>query len=117
VDIKISAKKNLGYYELKKHKPWFDKGCSKLLDRRKQAKQHRFKDPSTTNCDNLNNIRHEVNRHFWDKKREYLKDKIKELAMNSKNKNVRNLYRGTHKFKSSYQPRSNIVKDERIFIC
>jgi hypothetical protein len=31
-DIKISAKQNLGYYELKKHKPWFDKGCSKLLD-------------------------------------------------------------------------------------
>jgi hypothetical protein len=26
--IKISAKDNLGYYELKKHQPWFDKGCS-----------------------------------------------------------------------------------------
>jgi hypothetical protein len=29
VNIKISAKKSLGYYELKKHKPWFDEGCSK----------------------------------------------------------------------------------------
>jgi hypothetical protein len=28
---------------------------------------------------------------FWDKKREHLEDKINELAMNSKNKNVRNL--------------------------
>jgi hypothetical protein len=36
--IKITAKENLGYFELKKHKPWFDKGCSKLLDQRKQAK-------------------------------------------------------------------------------
>jgi hypothetical protein len=26
------------YYELKNHKPWFDEGCSKLLDQRKQAK-------------------------------------------------------------------------------
>jgi hypothetical protein len=25
-NIKISAKENLGYYELKKHKPWFE-GC------------------------------------------------------------------------------------------
>jgi hypothetical protein len=25
-NIKTSAKQNLGYYELKKHKPWFDKG-------------------------------------------------------------------------------------------
>jgi hypothetical protein len=28
-NIKISAKESLGYYELKKHKPWFYKGCSK----------------------------------------------------------------------------------------
>jgi hypothetical protein len=37
-NIKISAKESLGYIELKKHKPWFDEGCSKLLDQRKQAK-------------------------------------------------------------------------------
>jgi hypothetical protein len=37
-NIKISAKESLGYYEVKKHKPWFGKGCSKLLTQRKQAK-------------------------------------------------------------------------------
>jgi hypothetical protein len=31
-NIKITAKESLGYYELKKHKPWFDEGCSVLLD-------------------------------------------------------------------------------------
>jgi hypothetical protein len=31
-NIKISAKESLGYYELKKRTPWFDEGCSKLLD-------------------------------------------------------------------------------------
>jgi hypothetical protein len=35
VNIKISAKESPGYYELKKHKPWFDEGCSKLLDQRR----------------------------------------------------------------------------------
>jgi hypothetical protein len=34
----ISAKDNLSYYELKKHKPMYDEGCSELLDQRKQAK-------------------------------------------------------------------------------
>jgi hypothetical protein len=29
-NIKISAKESLGYYELKKTKPWFIEGCSKL---------------------------------------------------------------------------------------
>jgi hypothetical protein len=37
-NIKISTKESLGYYELKKHKPWFNEGCSELLDQRKQAK-------------------------------------------------------------------------------
>jgi hypothetical protein len=37
-NIKISAKESLAYFDLKKHKPWLDKGCSKLLDKRKQAK-------------------------------------------------------------------------------
>jgi hypothetical protein len=31
-NIKISAKESLGYYEFRKHKPWYDRGCSKLLD-------------------------------------------------------------------------------------
>jgi hypothetical protein len=46
------------------------------------------------NGDNLNNVRHEASRYFRNKKREYLKDKINELAMNSKNKNIKYLYRG-----------------------
>jgi hypothetical protein len=37
-NIKISAKESLGYYELKKHKPWFDKGCSELSDQMKLVK-------------------------------------------------------------------------------
>jgi hypothetical protein len=37
-NIKISAKESLGYCELKKHKPWFDEACSKLVDQRKQTK-------------------------------------------------------------------------------
>jgi hypothetical protein len=37
-NIKISVKESLGYYELKRHTPWFDEGCSELLDQRKQAK-------------------------------------------------------------------------------
>jgi hypothetical protein len=35
--MKTLAQEILGYYELKKHKPWFDEGCSTLLNQRKQA--------------------------------------------------------------------------------
>jgi hypothetical protein len=46
------------------------------------------------------------------KKRQYQKDKIDKLATNSKNKNIRDLYRGKNDFTRGYHPRSNFVKDE-----
>jgi hypothetical protein len=98
-NIRVSAKESLGYYELKQHKPWFDEGCSELSDKRKQAKLQWLQDPSEINGDNLNNVRREASRHFKNKKREYLKGKINELGTNSKNKNIRDLYRGINEFK------------------
>jgi hypothetical protein len=71
-----------------------------------------LQDPNGINGDNLNNVRCEASRHFRNKKRKYRKDKINELAMNSKNKNIKDLYRGINEFKSCYQHRSNLVKDE-----
>jgi hypothetical protein len=34
-NVKIFAKGNIGYYELKKHMPWLDEGSPELLDQRK----------------------------------------------------------------------------------
>jgi hypothetical protein len=60
-NINISARESLGYYELRKHKPWFEEGCSRLLNQRKRAKLHWLQDPSETNGDNLNIVRPEAN--------------------------------------------------------
>ena len=46
------------------------------------------------------------------KKKAYLRAKIVEFETNSKIQNIRDLYRGTNDFKE-YQPRCNIVKDEK----
>jgi hypothetical protein len=48
-NINISTKESLGHYELKQHKRWFDKECSKLLDRRKQAQLQGLQNPSQMN--------------------------------------------------------------------
>jgi prefoldin subunit 5 len=100
-NIKILAKENRK-----------DEGCSKLLDQRKQAKLQLLQDPRQIDGDNLNNIIHEANRRFVNKKRESLEDKINELAKNSNNENIRDLYRGVNEFNKGYQPRSNLVKGE-----
>jgi hypothetical protein len=99
---------------MKKHKPWFDEGCSILLDQREKANLQWLQDPSEINGDNLNNGRRKASRHFRNKKREYLKEKTNELATNNKNKNIRDLCREIYQFNRGYRPRSNLVKDENI---
>jgi hypothetical protein len=42
----------------------------------------------------MSNIRWEASKHFRNKGKEYLKDKINELESNSRNENIRDLYRG-----------------------
>jgi len=70
-------------------------------------------DPSQSNVDNPNYVRRDASRHFRKKKKAYLKAKIEKLETNSKNKNIRDLYRGINDFKKVYQPRTNIVKDDK----
>jgi hypothetical protein len=50
-----------------------------------------LQDPSEINGDNLKNVRREASRYFRNEKRQYMKDRINELATNSKNKNIRDL--------------------------
>jgi hypothetical protein len=71
-----------------------------------------LQDPSQIFGDAFNNIIHEGSRHFRNKKRKYLRDKINELATKSKNKNIRDLWGGIKEFKKGYQLRSNLVNDE-----
>jgi hypothetical protein len=75
-----------------------------LVDGRKQAELQWLQDPSEVNEDNLSDIWQEANRHFRNKKKEYLKYKINELESNSEHNNIRGLYRGINEFKKGYQP-------------
>jgi len=103
-NIKTSAKETLGLQQLKQHKPWFDEECLGFLDQRKQAKMQWIHDPSQSNEDNLNNVRHDASRHFRNKTKAYLKAKIEELETNSKLKNFGDLYRGISYFNPAPVP-------------
>ena len=70
-------------------------------------------DPSQSNVDNLNIVSREASRYFRNKTKAYLKAKIEEFENNSKIKNIRGFYRGINDFRKGYQPRTNIVKDDK----
>ena len=104
-NIKTSAKKSLGLYELKQNKPWFDEEWLGFLDQSKRTKMQWIQDPSQSKVDNLNSVRREVSRHLRNIKKAYLRVKIEELETNSKIQNIRDLYSGINDFKKGYQPR------------
>jgi len=97
-NIQTSAKESLGLHELNQN-TWFDEECLGFLDRRKRAKLQCIQDPRQSDVDILNNVRREVSRHFRNKKKAYLRDKIEELETNSKIQSIRDLYRGINDFK------------------
>jgi len=47
-----------------------------VLNQRKQTKMQWLQDQNQSNVDNLNNVRREASRHFRNKRKEYLKEKI-----------------------------------------
>ena len=68
-------------------------------------------DTSQSNVNNLNNVRSEARVHFRNKKQVYLKAKVEELeTVRSK---ISGTSIGAYDCKKGYQPRTNIVKDER----
>jgi hypothetical protein len=71
-----------------------------------------LQNPSQINGDTLNNVRHETNRIYATKKGEYLKEIMKELETNGKNKIYQRLIWRHKSIKEGYQPRTNLVKDE-----
>ena len=82
-----------------------------VFDQRQQAKLQWFQDPNQSTLGNLNNVRREASRHFWNTKKEYLKAKIDKLENNGKIKNIREMYRGIDDFTKGYQSRTNGAKD------
>ena len=98
---------------MKRHKSWFDEECLRFSDQRKQAKMQWLKDPNQSKADDLNNVRREASRHFRNQKTEYQKATNDELEIKSKIRNITDLFWGINDMKNGYQPRTNIVKDEK----
>jgi hypothetical protein len=61
-------------------------------------------------ADNLNFGRRKISSCIRNKKLEVLKCEINELETGSKNKNIRELYRGINGFKKGFQPITILVK-------
>jgi len=96
----------LGILETNRNKPWFDEECSELANKRKQKKLLWLQNPNNQTAEDFSNVRRNTCRMFRKKKRDYMKAIVNKLDENSKNKNIRETYKGINEFKKGYQPRA-----------
>jgi tRNA A37 threonylcarbamoyladenosine dehydratase len=75
-----------------------------------------LQDANQSNVDNLNNVRRAVSGQFRNIKKEYLKAKIADLETTCRIQNTRNFYRGISDLKKGYHPRTDIVRDEKVYL-
>jgi hypothetical protein len=73
----------------------------KLIESKERIQTAVFQYPIDINGDNLSNIRRQASTRFSNKKRDYLEDKINNLATNSR-KNIRDQHRGINEFRRDY---------------
>ena len=109
-NIIASAKEKVGILETIRNKPWFDEECSELANMRKQTKLLWLQNPNNQTAEDFSNVRRNTCRIFRKKKRDYMKAKVNKLEENSKNKNIREMYKGINEFKKGYQPRPFVIK-------
>ena len=82
------------------------------VETRKKARLLWITNPDEENKNNYHSVRQETTRRLRNKKKAYLKNRINELEENSKDKNIRDLYKGIREFKRGYQPQMNVMKDK-----
>ncbi|PSN40261.1 hypothetical protein C0J52_11907 [Blattella germanica] len=64
-----------------------------------------IRESNEQNSEQLCSIRRETTRFLKNKKREYFKDKINDLEINAKNRNIRELYQGIRIERKGFQAR------------
>jgi hypothetical protein len=72
------------------------------INPKKQARLQWLQDLSQINGDNSHNEKCGTSRHLRNKKRKYLKDKINEFSIYTRNRDIRDLYRRIYEFKKGY---------------
>jgi hypothetical protein len=91
-------------------KPWFDEECLELANKRKQTKLLWLQNPNNQTAEDFSNVRRDNCIMSRKRKRDYMKAKFKNLEENSKDKNIREMYKGIIEFKKGYQPCAYVIK-------
>uniref|UniRef100_A0A8D8PVV0 Craniofacial development protein 2 n=1 Tax=Cacopsylla melanoneura TaxID=428564 RepID=A0A8D8PVV0_9HEMI len=105
------ARENIGEKEHGKNEDWFDEKCKQIIERKNQARNIMMNTNTRSNAETYRNLRRESKKVIRSKKREALKQKVKEIDELSKENEQRKFYAAINKMKNGFQPRMNACRD------
>lgn len=105
------AKENIGEKKWKRNEEWFDEECRKIIEKKNNARQKMMNVNTRNNAETYRDLRREAKKILKAKKRNALKQKIKEIDELSKENEQRKFYAAINRMKKGFQPRINTCKD------
>ncbi|KAI5735643.1 hypothetical protein M8J77_020880 [Diaphorina citri] len=105
------AKENIGEKKWKRNEEWFDDECRKMIEKKNNARRKMMNVNTRNNAETYRDLRREAKKILKAKKRNALKQKIKEIDELSKENEQRKFYAAINRMKKGFQPRINTCKD------
>lgn len=106
------AQEVLGERRIVKDKSWYDEECKKVQEERTKARMNYIQRPTRAAYQELKKRRNVVKKTCRRKKRDFEKDKLRDLEEFSKVRKVRNFYQRIQTYKKGFQPRVGYIRDK-----
>lgn len=105
------ARENIGNKEYRRNEDWFDEECRQIVEEKNQARNIMLNRNTRSNAETYRNLRKKSKKVLKRKKREALKQKVKEIDDLSKENEPRKFYAAINRMKKGFQPRINACRD------
>uniref|UniRef100_A0A8D8WVA9 Craniofacial development protein 2 n=1 Tax=Cacopsylla melanoneura TaxID=428564 RepID=A0A8D8WVA9_9HEMI len=105
------AEEQIGQQEWRRNQEWFDEECKQIINQKNIARTRMMNVNTRNNAERYHTLRKESKKIMRRKKREALKEKIKEIDALSKENEQRKFYAAVNRMKKGFQPTVNACRD------
>uniref|UniRef100_A0A8D8XYL8 Craniofacial development protein 2 n=1 Tax=Cacopsylla melanoneura TaxID=428564 RepID=A0A8D8XYL8_9HEMI len=118
------AEEQIGQKEWRRNQEWFDEECKQIINQKNIARTRMMNVNTRNNAERYHTLRKESKKIMRRKKRDALKEKIKEIDALSKENEQRKFYAAVNRMTKKFQPKINacrntngdIITDEEVVL-
>lgn len=108
-----AGEKSIGYTKNNKKEHWFDQECRLLIEKRNEVRERNLQRPTRTSEQEYKAIKKQTNRLLRKKKREDMKNRVKEIEEARQQKEIKCFYQAIQNTKKKqYKTKTTLIRNE-----